>query len=290
MAQQTTSPTTDSWLSDIHLLSTNYVHSFPFLPVEMEKTLLLLSFFPESIIIIICHCFWLRSGCTRGYMYMCMFVWVCNLCGTAGTWSVHLAGVQRAAHRIMMTVAAASVFWGHERRIKTRERERRWREMKEMSMEEDQRTERGKKNRLQTGRFWRGSCRKTETNKRRRGQKGCVFVLDYFCGVASVCSSCGQWIMQKFMRTPVCQSQSALFRLSSCSGGLQTFMCNGKHIIDYLWQHSHQPAGAAFHRPVGVLWVCTSQETTDTLQQQSAGWDFLGSDHVVTPFLLPVQL
>ena len=40
---------------------------------------------------------------------------------------MHLAGVQRAAHRIMMTVAAASVFWGHERRTKKknpRERER----------------------------------------------------------------------------------------------------------------------------------------------------------------------
>lgn len=38
---------------------------------------------------------------------------------------MHLAGVQRAAHRIMMTVAAASVFWGHERRPKKpQERER----------------------------------------------------------------------------------------------------------------------------------------------------------------------
>lgn len=54
-------------------------------------------------------------------------MWVCNLCGTAGAWSVHLAGVQQAAHRIMMTVAVASVLWGCERRIKTQERERRWR-------------------------------------------------------------------------------------------------------------------------------------------------------------------
>lgn len=46
------------------------------------------------------------------------------------------------------------------------------------------------------------------TNKRGRGQKGCVFVLDYFCGVVSVCSSCGLWIMQKFKRTPACLSVS----------------------------------------------------------------------------------
>ena len=37
---------------------------------------------------------------------------------------MHLAGVQRAAHRIMMTVAAASVFWGHERRTKKKNPER----------------------------------------------------------------------------------------------------------------------------------------------------------------------
>lgn len=49
-------------------------------------------------------------------------MWLCNLCGTAGVWSVHLAGVQQAAHRIMMTVAVASVFWGYERRIKSQEK------------------------------------------------------------------------------------------------------------------------------------------------------------------------
>lgn len=52
-----------------------------------------------------------------------VFVWLRNLCGTARAWSVHLAGVQQAAHRIMMTVAVASVFWGYERRIKSQERE-----------------------------------------------------------------------------------------------------------------------------------------------------------------------
>lgn len=60
-------------------------------------------------------------------VYGSMFVWVCNLCGTTRAWSVHLAGVQQAAHRIMMTVAVASVFGGYERRIKTKEREPRWR-------------------------------------------------------------------------------------------------------------------------------------------------------------------
>lgn len=41
-------------------------------------------------------------------------VWVCNLRATAGAWSVHLAGVQRAAHGIMMTVAVASGDTGAE--------------------------------------------------------------------------------------------------------------------------------------------------------------------------------
>lgn len=45
----------------------------------------------------------------------------CVISGTAGTWSVHLAGVQRAAHRIMMTVAAASAFLGHENEPRERE-------------------------------------------------------------------------------------------------------------------------------------------------------------------------
>lgn len=51
----------------------------------------------------------------RKWAYRSVIVWVCNLCGTVRVWSVHLAAVQRAAHRIMMTVAAASVFWGCEK-------------------------------------------------------------------------------------------------------------------------------------------------------------------------------
>lgn len=36
-----------------------------------------------------------------------------------------------------------------------------------------------------------------------------MFVLDYFVGVASVRSSCGKWIMLKFMGMSVSQSPSA---------------------------------------------------------------------------------
>jgi len=47
--------------------------------------------------------------------------------------------------------------------------------------------------------------RQTESRQDRRA----VSVMDYFCGVASVCSSCGQWIMQKFRRMSICWSHSA---------------------------------------------------------------------------------
>lgn len=53
-----------------------------------------------------------------------------------------------------------------------------------------------------------------ERKKNWREQTGCVFVMDYFCGVASVCSSCGQWIMLEFMRMSICWSHSAFFCVS----------------------------------------------------------------------------
>lgn len=155
-------------------------------------------------------------------------VWACNLCGTAGTWSVHLASVQRAAHRIMMTVAAASVFWGHERGRDSREKERRW--------GEKWRKKRVESTREQASYELGGvGCRK-KRNKRGKGQRSFVFVLDYFCWVASVCSSCGQWIIQKKNKTSwVCLSAS-LSSLSRSGEDCKLFGC--------LREQSHPPAVA----------------------------------------------
>lgn len=57
-------------------------------------------------------------------MHVHGFVWVCNLGSAVETWSVHLAGVQRAAHRIMVTVAVASVFFGTSEKNQKTLRER----------------------------------------------------------------------------------------------------------------------------------------------------------------------
>lgn len=55
-----------------------------------------------------------------------------------------------------------------------------------------------------------------------------MLVLDYFCGVVSVCFSCRQWIMQKFMRMSVCQSQPVcLFVVEDCK-----FTCENIPVID----------------------------------------------------------
>lgn len=191
-------------------------------------------------------------------------VWACNLCGTAGTWSVHLASVQRAAHRIMMTVAAASVFWGHERGRDSREKERRW--------GEKWRKKRVESTREQASYELGGvGCRK-KRNKRGKGQRSFVFVLDYFCWVASVCSSCGQWIIQKkikhheFASLPVSVRSPALVRIANFLAACESSR------IHLLWR------------------LVTALQKTDTLQQQSAGWDLVGSSRVVTPFLHPVKL
>lgn len=109
--------------------------------------------------------------CVHARVYGSVFVWVCNLCGTAGAWSVHLAGVQQAAHRIMMTVAVACVFWGCERRIKTQERERRWRRNEEKCPRWKRKGLRGKQHGLQTGQPWRGRCRKKRHTKKEEDRR-----------------------------------------------------------------------------------------------------------------------
>lgn len=110
--------------------------------------------------------------------YVCVLVWVCNLSGTAGTWSVHLASVQRAAHRIIVTVAAASVL------------ENKWRIKCHKEMEINKQnvcvrtfsrlTDTSGEERLQKGQIWRGRVhKKKRQNKRARGQKAYVLALDY---------------------------------------------------------------------------------------------------------------
>lgn len=141
-----------------------------------------------------------------------------------------MAGVQQAAHRIMMTVAAASVFWGHERRPKKtpreRERDRRRREMKKMSVQEDERTERQTKM-LPGGlggltlKRWVQKEQHTKEGEDRRAVCLCwiISVGSRLCVPAVDCGLC----KNSRERRPVCQSLSA-FSVSFGSGGLQTFI------------------------------------------------------------------
>lgn len=221
---------------------------------EMEKTLRLSRIDYND-------CFWLGPVFTRVYVCELVFVWVCNL----WHWNMECALGRRSAgsSQDYDDCCGCICILGHGKRInpeKEREREigdgdgEKWRKCvwRKVSWLKDN----GEKKRL-----WRGRCTK-ERNKRERGQKGCVFVLDYFCGEASVWSSCGQWIILKFLRMSACQSPSA-FSVSLCVGG--TFMWRGKHITVTVAHSAWQTCE--------VLWVCTSHEKTDTLQQQSVGWD-----------------
>lgn len=98
-----------------------------------------------------------------------------------------------------------------------------------------------------------------ERKKNWREQTGCVFVMDYFCGVASVCSSCGQWIMLEFMRMSICWSHSAFFCVSP-----QTRISNfyipkgGDSVATALTSAWWHPTPS--DRPAEVLWVCMSPE------------------------------
>lgn len=147
-----------------------------------------------------------------------------------------------------------------------------------------------KKRSVQMGRLWRGRRWKKRQTKKGRGQKGWVFVLDYFCGVASVCSSCGQWIMQK-IHEDACLSLSVSLFCVSLQWRKSKF---------YLKRITHQwlpvtmghPTNRAPHRDWescrGAL--STHQTGGDRSTAATVGRLGLGSDHVVTPFLLPVQL
>lgn len=112
-----------------------------------------------------------------------------------------------------------------------------------------------------------------ERKKNWREQTGCVFVMDYFCGVASVCSSCGQWIMLEFMRMSICWSHSAFFLCQSADTDFKLLyskrggQCGDSTHISLvtpytIWQTCR-----------GALSLHEPREKTDTLQQQSAGWD-----------------
>lgn len=121
--------------------------------------------------------------CGRSLVYGNVFVRVCNLRSAAGAWSVHLAGVQQAAHRIMMTVA--SVEWGiWEKNKNSRQRGKKNEENVEGKRE-------GKLTQALNGPTVERGEQEEETNKRGRGETDYVFTLDYFCGIVSVCSSCG---------------------------------------------------------------------------------------------------
>lgn len=109
-----------------------------------------------------------------------------------------------------------------------------------------------------------------EPHKTGRGQKGCLFVLDYFSGIASVCSSCGRWInswgcLSVSVSLVFLQRRTANF-FFSLEGPIS--YCQPLTVLASNWWHLAETV-----RPAEVLWVCTSREKTDTQQQQSSGWD-----------------
>lgn len=153
-------------------------------------------------------------------VYGSVFVWVCNLCGTTRAWSVHLAGVQQAAHRIMMTVAVASVFGAMRGESKPKRRSQDGEEMKKLSMLEVQGAERKTTGRT-NGPTLRGRHKKKSQTKERT-HRLCVYTGLFLWG--SVCVF-QLWIVdyaRKKNHEPVCQSQSA-FSVFLQGGGLQTF-------------------------------------------------------------------
>lgn len=73
---------------------------------------------------------------------------------------------------------------GYERRIKTQDRGGENEENVEGKRE-------GKLTQALNGPTVERGEQEEETNKRGRGETDYVFTLDYFCGIVSVCSSCG---------------------------------------------------------------------------------------------------
>lgn len=96
--------------------------------------------------------------------------------------------------------------------------------------------------------------------QKRNGQTGCVFTLDYFCGVASACSSCGYWIMQKFMSLSVslCQPFSVclhwrianLLPVTALTEVEVLWVCIGQ--TDEQWTHWDLAAVALLHPPCSL--------------------------------------
>lgn len=257
--------TASNWLVDLHLLHLlNCVSSSPFLSnMKWKKTnfslispqidyKLSLCLFGICVHVCLCACN------THPHMFVSMRV--CNPCGSAGTWRVRLAGVQPAVHEGLWWLLHLCL--RHERRTQSQEGEvdaekwgkYLWRKSKCLRDDGGRRggavifadsNEKG--------------VHRRERKKNWREQTGCVFVMDYFCGVASVCSSCGQWIMLEFMRMSICWSHSAFFCVSP-----QTQISNfyipkgGDSVATALTSAWWHPTPS--DRPAEVLWVCMSPE------------------------------
>lgn len=209
---------------------------------------------------------------------------VCNPCGSAGTWRVRLAGVQRAVHEGLWWLLHLCL--RHERRTQSQEGEvdaekwgkYLWRKSKCLRDNGGRRggavifadsNEKG--------------VHRRERKKNWREQTGCVFVMDYFCGVACVCSSCGQWIMLEFMRMSICWSHSAFFFVSVRRHGFQTFIFQKGGTV---WrQHSHQPGDTLHH--LTDLQRCSESAWAQRKDRYTAATVSrlgLGSNQLVTPF------
>ena len=276
--QRTTSPTTetDIWISTLP----DYVRSFLFLPDwnGEDTSPLLISPMNQLKSLIVAD--WDLCAHTLGYKCACLCGCVISVAlqerGVC-TWPVFSRQLTGLWWLSLLHLCFGDMRGG---RKKPQERERetgdgeKWRKCpcrKTNGLRDKQKCFRGGWGDW----LWRGGCRKSNTQKRERTEGLCVCAGLFLWGRVCVFQL---WTVDYAKIQENAGLSVSLYQPFQCLSAVADckllFMWGGgkNDISGFQWQHCwSRPAEA--DRPAEAVWVYTSQEKTDTLQQEAADWD-----------------